>query len=78
MQSDLEVYDKAELVEVLVHTNDDKELESLANLFEESPESIKKISANYKAKRAAFATKEPDVWNKILKKEETELEKLEE
>ena len=45
----------------------------LINFFEESPEEIIKINANFKEKERIAETGDREAWSKLLKKEEEEL-----
>jgi hypothetical protein len=55
----------------------DQDLEPTLKLFTEDSSWINKINENYKAKQAALATGNQDLWQKIVQEEETQLKELE-
>ena len=52
------------------------ELEDVLNLFSGDPSWIKKINNIYKAKKVTFITKNPKIWQQILREEEKLLKEV--
>ncbi len=71
-KSTLEIQDKNKLSSILVKLNN-KSINTLVDLFKEKPEWILKFSNNIKAKKKAFASKDPKAWNDIIEAEALDL-----
>ena len=76
IQSNLEPAEKEELIRFFSSFSDEK-LGEVLQLFNSDASYIKKVSDNYQAKQAAFATGNSQLWDKIIKEEKTQLEEIE-
>jgi hypothetical protein len=76
-RSTLSSHDQDSLIVALSLAND-SELEPVVALFSENPAWMEKISANYKSKKTADASQDPNLWQKIVREEESQLKELEE
>lgn len=61
--------DKAEFSDFLSRAKED-ELAPLVQLFEKDASWVTKLFHNYQDKKAAFASRDPKLWEKILDEEE--------
>jgi hypothetical protein len=75
-ESPLSLPDQISLLDLFVIVNDD-DLKDVADLFFEDPSWVEKINENYKAKKSALSTKDPEAWKKILETEEEQLKNIE-
>ena len=76
LKSDISLTEQEELMLAFSNASD-ADLESILKLFSEDQSWIRKISDNYKAKRAAMITGNTELWKRIVQDEETQLKKLE-
>jgi hypothetical protein len=76
LKSSISTLDQTSLIELFSRAND-SDLENVADLFSKNPTWIEKISENYKAKQATFATGNSELWKKIIETEEKQLEEIE-
>ena len=75
-KSDVPLSEQEELILLFAKAND-KDLEPTIKLLTEDSSWIHKISENYIAKQAAFATGNTALWQKIVQEEENQLKELE-
>jgi len=75
-KSDIPLSEQEGLI-LLFAKADDKDLESTLKLFTEDSSWIHKINENYKAKQAALATGNQELWQKIVQEEKAQLKELE-
>ena len=76
LKSDISLIEQEELM-LAFSSASDVDLEPMLKLFSEDQSWIRKISDNYKAKRAAMITEDTELWKRIVQDEEIQLKKLE-
>jgi hypothetical protein len=75
LKSDLSLSEQDNLINLFADPLN-QDLRPILKLFTEDPAWIKKINENYKAKRAAMAGGNADLWQKIMADEKAQLDDL--
>ncbi len=75
LRSNLPVFQKEELMGLFARATEG-DVENMLELCTENPSLIDHISYNYNAKRDALLSRNPDLWDKILVTEVSQLEKI--
>jgi hypothetical protein len=76
LNSTLAEWEKQELLDVFARA-DDHQLRTALDEFEKDPKLITALSQNYQAKRAAFVARDGKLWNRIVEKEDLQLQAIE-